>query len=74
MNKGSLHDVLYRRGPGKDLPWKTKVTVALEVSKAMLYLHTGTPQKSSIVHLDLKPGNILIADQGRKIKVADFGL
>lgn len=73
MKNGSLHDVLYRNKNGRTISWKARVTVALEVAKAMLYLHCEMPRKSSIAHLDLKPGNILIAES-RKIKVADFGL
>ena len=52
--------------------WRLRVKVALEIAKAMVYLHSDLPSKAPVAHLDLKPGNILL--QGEKLKVADFGL
>lgn len=46
------------------LPW------FLEISDALAYLHTRTP---SILHRDIKPGNIKVMPEGRAMLV-DFGL
>ena len=70
MRSGSLYDWLHRRA--KPLPWRWRVRVLSEVAKAMVYLHSDMPSKAPIVHLDLKPANILLS--GDRIKVADFGL
>jgi serine/threonine protein kinase len=45
--------------------------VALGAARGLAYLHTGCDQK--IVHCDVKPENILLADGGQ-VKIADFGL
>lgn len=44
--------------------------IAIDVSEAMVYLHTLQPQ---VVHRDLKPQNVLLDLQGRA-KVCDFGI
>eukprot|EP01119_Soliformovum_irregulare_P025244 TRINITY_DN92_c0_g1_i1.p1 TRINITY_DN92_c0_g1~~TRINITY_DN92_c0_g1_i1.p1 ORF type:complete len:860 (+),score=217.89 TRINITY_DN92_c0_g1_i1:181-2580(+) len=54
----------------KLLPESLKVDIALNIAAAMIYLHG-----RSLIHRDLKPGNILVEswDEGR-VKVCDFGL
>ncbi len=51
-----------------DPPSKLRITA--DVAKAMAYLHSFTPP---VLHRDLKPGNVLIARDGR-VKLADFGV
>jgi len=50
------------------LPVERALDVAAQVASALDYAH-----RSGIVHRDVKPGNILLCDDGRA-KVADFGI
>jgi LRR receptor-like serine/threonine-protein kinase FLS2 len=69
VTKGSLKSLL--RGQHhehkRDLPWKLRISFALDVARGMAYIH-GLGQ----MHRDLKPGNVLITEQDRA-KIADFG-
>ena len=49
------------------IDFKRRVTFAYEVSIALEYIH-----ENRIVHLDLKPANVLISNEGH-CKLADFG-
>ncbi|KAK1423628.1 hypothetical protein QVD17_18934 [Tagetes erecta] len=55
----------------KPLEWTQRLIIALDVARAVEYLH-GLAQQS-FIHRDLKPSNILLGDDMRA-KVADFGL
>jgi hypothetical protein len=66
LKGGSLAD----RIGGKPLPPQEAVVVLLLVADAVAYLHS---QPTPVIHLDLKPGNILLDAQGTP-HVADFGL
>ncbi|CAN6217902.1 unnamed protein product [Urochloa humidicola] len=70
MNRGSLDRSLFGR-TGPVLEWGERMEVALGAARGLAYLHTGCDQK--IVHCDVKPENILLADGGQ-VKIADFGL
>uniref|UniRef100_A0ACD5XVN8 Uncharacterized protein n=1 Tax=Avena sativa TaxID=4498 RepID=A0ACD5XVN8_AVESA len=70
MNRGSLDRSLFG-GTGPALEWGERMEVALGAARGLAYLHTGCDQK--IVHCDVKPENILLADGGQ-VKVSDFGL
>jgi len=54
-----------RRGP---LPLAEALSISLQVAEALSAAHN-----QSVVHRDLKPGNIKITPEG-KVKVLDFGL
>ena len=43
--------------------------ISHDVSSALMYLHGHQPQ---VLHLDLKPRNVLLS-HGNRAKVADFG-
>ncbi|KAG8947064.1 hypothetical protein FRC04_011244 [Tulasnella sp. 424] len=62
--RGNLHRHL------KNLSDAEKIRLLLGIAKALEYLHSRNPP---VVHGDLKPGNILLSDQGEPL-LADFGL
>lgn len=64
-DKGSLKDEVARRGA---LPEKDAVKRIREVADALQYLHN-----QNILHLDVKPGNILKGDNGEMVLI-DFGV
>ncbi|KAF5200725.1 Receptor protein kinase [Thalictrum thalictroides] len=53
------------------LSWTRRLNIALDVARAMEYLHSLAQQ--SFIHRDLKSSNILLGDDYRA-KVSDFGL
>jgi serine/threonine protein kinase len=65
----SLLDVLHHHRQREQLAtWETSlVLIGLDVAKGMTYLHA-----MGVVHRDLKPGNVLLAEHWHA-KVADFG-
>uniref|UniRef100_A0A0D9WLN5 Protein kinase domain-containing protein n=1 Tax=Leersia perrieri TaxID=77586 RepID=A0A0D9WLN5_9ORYZ len=77
MENGSLDKWIFaggdrRRGEGgRCLPWKARCQVAVDVARALAYLHHDC--RSKVLHLDVKPENILLDDGFRGV-LADFGL
>ncbi len=55
-------------GGGEDLPLAAKVAIIRQAAEALAHAH-----EREVVHRDVKPGNILIAKDGR-VKVTDFGI
>ncbi|KAK3029104.1 hypothetical protein RJ639_039248 [Escallonia herrerae] len=73
---GSLDKWIFPRNDnlsrhGGCLSWDLRVRVALDVAKALSYLHHDC--RSRILHLDVKPENILL-DENYHAVVSDFGL
>eukprot|EP01025_Chloroclados_australasicus_P033670 TRINITY_DN3439_c3_g1_i2.p1 TRINITY_DN3439_c3_g1~~TRINITY_DN3439_c3_g1_i2.p1 ORF type:complete len:1321 (-),score=143.42 TRINITY_DN3439_c3_g1_i2:288-3869(-) len=64
---GSLQDYLYTFRNGYPLPLQEVLDIGLQIADGLAYLHP------HIVHLDLKPQNILF-DANLTLKLADFGL
>ena len=62
---GTLQDRLERNGP---LPWPEAVDYLLPICDALAVAHG-----EAILHRDVKPENILLADDG-KPRLADFGI
>lgn len=56
---------------GGCLSWDSRYRVAIDVAKALSYLHHDC--RSRVLHLDVKPENILLDENYRAI-VGDFGL
>uniref|UniRef100_A0A0E0K5N2 Receptor-like serine/threonine-protein kinase n=1 Tax=Oryza punctata TaxID=4537 RepID=A0A0E0K5N2_ORYPU len=71
MNRGSLDRTLFRPAAGQPLEWKERMEVAIGAARGLAYLHFGCDQR--IIHCDVKPENILLADGGQ-VKISDFGL
>ncbi|XP_015164880.1 G-type lectin S-receptor-like serine/threonine-protein kinase SD2-5 [Solanum tuberosum] len=53
------------------LTWNTRQRIISDIAKGLAYLHEDCSHK--IIHLDIKPQNILI-DQNFNAKISDFGL
>ncbi|KAK2451556.1 LEAF RUST 10 DISEASE-RESISTANCE LOCUS RECEPTOR-LIKE PROTEIN KINASE 1.2 [Trifolium repens] len=64
---GTLSQHLHESSSSK-LSWLTRLNIAIETAKALVYLHD-----SGIIHRDIKGSNILL-DENFTVKVADFGL
>eukprot|EP01133_Synstelium_polycarpum_P017451 gene17451-20822_t len=71
MPKGSVHALLRAKEDSPDfIDFRRAILVARDTALGMNWLHLSTPP---ILHLDLKPANLLV-DANWVVKVADFGL
>lgn len=68
---GSLEDRLSCKDNTPPLSWQTRIRIATELCSALMFLHSSKPH--SIIHGDLKPGNILL-DANFVCKLGDFGI
>ncbi|GBG74265.1 hypothetical protein CBR_g18676 [Chara braunii] len=64
----TLHYILHKSNIVLDR--KRIISLAIDLTKAMLYLHA---QRPPLIHRDLKPANLLVDRQWR-VKLCDFGL
>ncbi|XP_076882618.1 G-type lectin S-receptor-like serine/threonine-protein kinase SD2-5 [Bidens hawaiensis] len=71
MSNGSLDRWIYHGVREHILEWECRKNIILDIAKGLAYLHEECRQK--IVHLDIKPQNILL-DINFNAKVSDFGL
>lgn len=72
MSNGSLDKWIFCIQPQQPpLDWPSRKTIILNIAKGLAYLHEGCRKK--IVHLDIKPQNILL-DANLHAKISDFGL
>jgi serine/threonine protein kinase len=79
--QGLDHMLVYEYMPNKSLDiwlsddnllnWNKRVSIIIGVAKGLAYLHHKC--NPAIIHLDIKPGNILL-DKDYTPKLADFGL
>ncbi|XP_027922141.1 probable LRR receptor-like serine/threonine-protein kinase At1g67720 [Vigna unguiculata] len=71
MHNGTLRDHIHESSKKKNLDWLARLRIAEDAAKGLEYLHTGC--NPSIIHRDIKTGNILL-DINMRAKVSDFGL
>ncbi|CAN6450623.1 unnamed protein product [Victoria cruziana] len=68
LTGGSLRKYLRSLRPGC-LDLRLAISFALDIARAMECLHA-----NGIIHRDLKPDNLLLTQDCKKVKLADFGL
>ncbi|KAL1815446.1 hypothetical protein DCAR_0519697 [Daucus carota subsp. sativus] len=68
MRGGTLQKYLMNMYPNC-LDLELAARFALEISRAMTYLHA-----KGIIHRDLKPQNLLLSEDQNMVKITDFGL
>ncbi|XP_010431224.1 PREDICTED: serine/threonine-protein kinase STY17-like [Camelina sativa] len=67
MEGGTLQRFMWGSKSKPDL--KKALTFALDISRAMEFLHS-----KGIIHCDLKPTNLLVTGDHKHVKLADFGI
>ncbi|MBQ9888737.1 MAG: protein kinase [Bacteroidales bacterium] len=48
---------------------KTALDISLQICDALSYIH-----RKQVIHNDLKPGNVMLASEGKVVKIIDFSL
>ncbi|XP_015948019.1 receptor protein kinase TMK1-like [Arachis duranensis] len=74
MHNDSLNKFTYKKESSNglyNLDWNTLYQISIGIARGLEYLHRGCNTK--ILHLDIKPQNILL-DEHFHPKIADFGL
>ena len=74
MSNSSLDNFIYERGSPNafcTLEWKVLYQIVIGIARGLEYLHRGC--NTRILHLDIKPQNILLDDEFCP-KISDFGL
>ena len=62
----SLHDCLARQ---PFLPWRTRLGFLYDIASALWHVHN-----HRMLHLDIKPANIIVKQDGKSALLADFGM
>ncbi|XP_010431228.1 PREDICTED: serine/threonine-protein kinase STY17-like [Camelina sativa] len=68
MEGGTLQRFMWS-SQSKPLDLKKALTFALDISRAMEFLHS-----EGIIHRDLNPANLLLTGDHKHVKLADFGI
>lgn len=72
-SKGSLDDYLRSTGNMATLTWTERIKICIDAAQGLNYLHTKLEDDRTIIHHDIKSGNILLGDNW-VAKIGDFGL
>lgn len=79
MENGSLNRALFggnshdkSKGPML-LSWDRRKAIAIDIARALAFLHEEGEEKTPVIHCDVKPENILLNEKW-EAKVSDFGL
>ncbi|CAD6201606.1 unnamed protein product [Miscanthus lutarioriparius] len=67
---GNLHEQLHGDATAAPMPWARRVSVVLQVARALEYLHEWC--EPQVVHGDVKASNVLL-DAGMGARLCDFG-
>uniref|UniRef100_A0A336LZ01 CSON008728 protein n=1 Tax=Culicoides sonorensis TaxID=179676 RepID=A0A336LZ01_CULSO len=67
----NLHNIIHNRKHDIDITWNYALTWARDCAKAIAYLHGFQPKP--LLHRDLKPGNVLLTNEMKIVKLTDFG-
>ena len=53
----------------REITLRDKVVYGIQLAEALAYSHA-----SSVVHRDVKPGNIMLSEDGQNVRITDFGI
>ncbi|XP_010436213.2 PREDICTED: receptor-like serine/threonine-protein kinase SD1-8 [Camelina sativa] len=70
LQNSSLDTYLFDTTRGSVLNWEQRFDITVGIVRGLVYLHQDS--RFRIIHLDLKPGNILL-DKDMTPKISDFG-
>ncbi|CAO2039466.1 unnamed protein product [Urochloa humidicola] len=70
LSNGSLDNIIFDQS--LELDWQDRYKIVVGICDGLRYLHEGL-DNTPIIHMDLKPSNILLDDM-MEPKIADFGL
>ncbi|KAF6156797.1 hypothetical protein GIB67_033266 [Kingdonia uniflora] len=70
VSNGTLHEKIHGKEQLVVLPWKTRMSIAYQLARAIEYLHDHCSLQ--IVHGDIKASNVLL-DDSNNCKLCDFG-
>ena len=66
--RGKRLDTFAEQLPSQRIPLETSLALAQQIAEALDYAHA-----QGIVHRDIKPGNVIVTEEGFA-KIADFGI
>ncbi|XP_051195259.1 protein STRUBBELIG-RECEPTOR FAMILY 1 [Lolium perenne] len=77
FSENTLDDMIHgdtNDGSGVSFPWESRIAVALEVAKALEYLHDGDGGDVAVVHGLFRPEHLLVDAETMRVRVSGCGL